>query len=176
MGDFLPDSDSISSSNLPKLKINCSPGLAGWLQTQGISLAFTTYQSNWLFFISCNQQGRIAASDRLFDKPMGMYAVNNSIYTSTRYQIWRFENLLTTKETYQQSLDAKRLRKLPSGKFGSTEDEGENSPYPIPHISAALSTSAPCPWVERKAYAIASASASASPCETLRERRRSANA
>ncbi|MBC1241937.1 TIGR03032 family protein, partial [Nostoc sp. 2RC] len=38
-----------------------------------------------------------------FDKPMGMYAVNNSIYTSTRYQIWRFENLLKPKEIYQQS-------------------------------------------------------------------------
>ncbi len=130
MGDFLPDSDSISSSNLPKLKINCSPGLAGWLQTQGISLAFTTYQSNWLFFISCNQQGRIAASDRLFDKPMGMYAVNNSIYTSTRYQIWRFENLLTTKgnlSTKRSLCPPKAMHKFLTTSARSLFEQGKQS-------------------------------------------------
>ncbi|MBC1241533.1 TIGR03032 family protein, partial [Nostoc sp. 2RC] len=109
MENSLPLSDGISSSNIPKLEINCSPQLASWLQTQGISLAFTTYQSNRLFFIGCNQQGRIAAHERLFDKPMGMYAVNNSIYVSTRYQIWRFENSLATEEKHQQTVDAKRL-------------------------------------------------------------------
>ncbi len=109
MENSLPLSDGISSSNIPKLEINCSPQLAGWLQTQGISLAFTTYQSNRLFFIGCNQEGRIAAHERLFDKPMGMYAVNNSIYVSTRYQIWRFENSLATEEKHQQTVDAKRL-------------------------------------------------------------------
>ncbi|WP_427159852.1 TIGR03032 family protein [Aliinostoc sp. HNIBRCY26] len=103
MENILPQIDSISSPNLPKLEINCSPQLANWLQTQGISLAFTTYQTNRLFFIGCNHQGRIAAHERLFDKPMGMYAVNNSIYISTRYQIWRFENLLSPEEIYQQS-------------------------------------------------------------------------
>ncbi|MBW4641511.1 MAG: TIGR03032 family protein [Goleter apudmare HA4340-LM2] len=93
----------MSSSSVPKLEINCSPQLAGWLQTQGISLAFTTYQTNRLFFIGCNKQGRIAAHERLFDKPMGMYAVNDTVYVSTRYQIWRFENLLAPGEIYQQS-------------------------------------------------------------------------
>ncbi|MBD2359281.1 DUF4915 domain-containing protein [Tolypothrix sp. FACHB-123] len=109
MENSLPYSDSISSENLPKLEINCSPQLACWLQTQGISLAFSTYQTNRLFFIGCNDQGKIAAHERLFDKPMGMYAVNNSIYVSTRYQIWRFENLLAPGEIYQQSVDAKQL-------------------------------------------------------------------
>ncbi|MCF4970142.1 TIGR03032 family protein [Nostoc sp. CMAA1605] len=103
MENILTQNHSISSENLPKLEINCSQDLESWLQTQGISLAFTTYQTNRLFFIGCNQQGKIAAHERLFDKPMGMYAVNNSIYVSTRYQIWRFENLLSPEETYQQS-------------------------------------------------------------------------
>ncbi|MBN3909064.1 MAG: TIGR03032 family protein [Nostoc sp. NMS1] len=93
----------MSSSSLPKLEIKCSPHLLTWLQTQSVSLAFTTYQTNRLFFIGCNEQGRIAAHERLFDKPMGMYASNNSIHLSTRYQIWRFENLLAPGETYQQS-------------------------------------------------------------------------
>ncbi|WP_414754408.1 TIGR03032 family protein [Anabaena sp. CCY 9910] len=83
--------------------ISSSPQLAPWLKTQEISLAFTTYQTNRLFFIGCNDQGRVAAHERLFDKPMGMYAVNKSLYVSTRYQIWRFKNLLLPEEIYQQS-------------------------------------------------------------------------
>ncbi|MEH2309282.1 DUF4915 domain-containing protein [Nostoc sp.] len=93
----------MTSLNVPQLKISCSPQLVPWLQKQCISLAFTTYQTNRLFFIGCNKQGKVAAYERLFDKPMGMYAVNNSIYISTRYQIWRFENLLKPEEIYQQS-------------------------------------------------------------------------
>lgn len=90
-------------STTSQLNISCSPQLGSWLQSQGISLAFSTYQTNRLFFVGCNQEGKIAAHERLFDKPMGMYAANNSIYISTRYQIWRFENLLAPGEIYQQS-------------------------------------------------------------------------
>lgn len=89
--------------SLPQLEITCSPQLIAWLQSQCISLAFTTYQTNRLFFIGCTHQSMIAAHERLFDKPMGMYAVNDSIYVSTRYQIWRFENVLAPEEIYQQS-------------------------------------------------------------------------
>ncbi|WP_179076668.1 TIGR03032 family protein [Nostoc sp. C057] len=103
MVNFLPVSNAIPSSSAPKLEITCSPHLATWLQTQLLSLAFTTYQTNRLFFIGCNDQGTIAAHERLFDKPMGLYASNNGIYLSTRYQIWRFENLLSPGERYQQS-------------------------------------------------------------------------
>ncbi|MEH2258541.1 TIGR03032 family protein [Nostoc sp.] len=103
MESFLPRSNPISFSSAPKLEITCSPHLVPWLQTQFVSLAFTTYQTNRLFFIGCNSQGRVAAHERLFDKPMGMYASKNSIYLSTRYQIWRFENLLASGEIYQQS-------------------------------------------------------------------------
>ncbi|MEH2157314.1 TIGR03032 family protein [Nostoc sp.] len=103
MESFLHRSNAMPSSSVPKLEITCSPHLVTWLQTQLLSLAFTTYQTNRLFFIGCNDQGRIAAHERLFDKPMGMYASNNSIYVSTCYQIWRFENLLKPQEIYQQS-------------------------------------------------------------------------
>ncbi|WP_256875282.1 TIGR03032 family protein [Nostoc sp. C052] len=103
MESFLPYSNAMPLSSAPKLEIACSSHLVTWLQTHLLSLTFTTYQTNRLFFIGCNEQGRVVAKERLFDKPMGMYAVNNSIYVSTRYQIWRFENLLKPGEIYQQS-------------------------------------------------------------------------
>jgi len=93
----------MSPLTVPKLEITCSPHFVPWLQTQFVSLAFTTYQTNRLFFIGCNQQGRVAAHERLFDKPMGMYGINNSLFVSTRYQIWRFDNCLAPEEIYQQS-------------------------------------------------------------------------
>lgn len=99
----LGSSQPIPSAIAPKLQVSSSPHLVAWLQTQFVSLAFTTYQTNRLFLIGCNEQGRVAAHERLFDKPMGMYAANDSIYLSTRYQIWRFDNLLAPGEIYQQS-------------------------------------------------------------------------
>lgn len=74
-----------------------------WLQTQAISLACTTYQTNRLFLIGCNSQGGVAVHERLFDKTRGMYADAQSIYLSTRYQIWRCDNLLAPGETYAHS-------------------------------------------------------------------------
>lgn len=83
----------------PTLEITASEQLTNWLQSQHISLAFTTYQTNRLFFIGSNN-GRIAAHERLFDKPMGLYAEGTRLYMSTRSQIWRLDNLLAANATY----------------------------------------------------------------------------
>ncbi|MBW4612237.1 MAG: TIGR03032 family protein [Desmonostoc vinosum HA7617-LM4] len=106
MESFLPRSNPIPSSNTPKLEIAYSPHFVSWLQTQLLSLAFTTYQTNRLFFIGCNSQGLVVAKEQLFDKPMGMYASNSRLCFSTHDQIWRFDNLLTRGEIYQRSVDA----------------------------------------------------------------------
>lgn len=45
-----------------------------------ISLVFTTYQTNRLFLVGCKPEGRLAVNDRLFDKPMGLYAKNDRLY------------------------------------------------------------------------------------------------
>jgi uncharacterized protein (TIGR03032 family) len=47
--------------------------------------------------------GRLAINERLFDKPMGLYAQGNSLYMSTRYQIWQLDNHLAKGETYQEA-------------------------------------------------------------------------
>jgi uncharacterized protein (TIGR03032 family) len=78
-----------------------SPGLWQWLQDSGLSLAFTTYQTNRLFLVGCKPEGKLAVHERLFDKPMGLYAKGDSLYMATRYQIWQLENRLAAGETYQ---------------------------------------------------------------------------
>ncbi|MDY7048060.1 MAG: TIGR03032 family protein [Microcystis panniformis WG22] len=83
------------------LKIECSPNLGAWLQQEKISLAFTTYQTNRLILLGSYEDGRITLQERLFDKPMGLYADATSLYMSTRYQIWTLENRLAPGEAFQ---------------------------------------------------------------------------
>jgi len=74
-----------------------------WLLREQLSLGFTTYQTNRLFLVGTPTEGKIAVRERLFDKPMGLYAREGHLYMSTRYQIWRFDNHLAPGETYQGS-------------------------------------------------------------------------
>lgn len=81
------------------LKITTSEDFGYWLQAQQLSLSFTTYQTNRLFCVGTTPAGRVAAHERLFDKPMGLYAAGDRLYMSTRYQLWQLDNLLAVGET-----------------------------------------------------------------------------
>lgn len=85
----------------PPLEITASGSLPMWLQNEPISLAFTTYQTNRLFLLGTTGKGTLAAQERLFDKPMGLYADNEQLYLSTRYQIWRLDNHLSVGEIWE---------------------------------------------------------------------------
>ena len=84
----------------PSTQIRSSDGLWQWLQDQHLSLAFTTYQTNRLFLVGRKPDGRIAVNERLFDKPMGLYADGERLIMSTRYAIWELENRLAAGETH----------------------------------------------------------------------------
>ncbi|PZD74981.1 Lipopolysaccharide assembly protein B [Acaryochloris thomasi RCC1774] len=85
----------------PTLEATHSEGFGHWLQQQQLSLAFTTYQTNRLFCLGTTQAGKMALHERLFDKPMGLFAQDNRLYMSTRYQIWQLDNLLRPGELRQ---------------------------------------------------------------------------
>ncbi|PZU98909.1 MAG: TIGR03032 family protein [Pseudanabaena sp.] len=74
-----------------------------WLEKNQISIGFTTYQTNRLMLMGRKSNGRLAINERLFDKPMGLYAQGDRLYMSTRYQIWQFDNHLANGETYQEA-------------------------------------------------------------------------
>lgn len=67
---------------------------ASWLAGQGVSLTFSTYQANKLFFIGLNADGGLAVSERTIDRPMGIAVRDRSMYIASKWQIWRFENAL----------------------------------------------------------------------------------
>jgi uncharacterized protein (TIGR03032 family) len=75
--------------------------LWSWLATQQISLAFTTYQTGKLFLLGRNPEGRLAVVERTFNRAMGVWSDGQTLWLSTLYQLWRFENLLQPGELYQ---------------------------------------------------------------------------
>jgi len=76
-------------------RLSRSPGFVDWLLAQRVGLALTTRQRGMLFLIGVNDEGEIALVGRAFGRTYGVYALADSIFLATRYQIWRLENRLS---------------------------------------------------------------------------------
>ena len=85
----------------PWVEVTGSPRLWSWLAEQRVSLAFTTYQTGKLFLLGRHPDGRLAVNERTFNRAMGLWADGQSLWLSTLYQLWRFENLLKPGELHQ---------------------------------------------------------------------------
>src|SRR5262245_9956487 len=88
--------------NEPWVEVTGSPHLSTWLAEQQVSLAFTTYQTGKLFLLGRHPEGRLAVFERTFNRAMGLWADGQTLWLSTLYQIWRFENMLRPAEIYQE--------------------------------------------------------------------------
>ena len=53
-------------------QIMASEGLGHWLQSQQISLAFSTYQAGKLFFVGAHPNGQLSLYERDYDRCMGI--------------------------------------------------------------------------------------------------------
>ena len=82
--------DSPGVSEAPTLEITGSRSLPAWLETQGVSLAFTTYQAGKLFFVGSQNNGRLSIFERTFARSMGLWANDQTMWMSSLYQLWRF--------------------------------------------------------------------------------------
>jgi uncharacterized protein (TIGR03032 family) len=85
----------------PKLEIACSRQLPEWLAEHRVSLAFTTYQSAKLFLIGRRPDGRLSVTERTFSRCMGLWGSAQTLWMSSLYQLWRFENALAAGERHQ---------------------------------------------------------------------------
>ncbi len=92
---------AIGARNEPWAVVTGSPRLASWLAEQRVSLGFTTYQTGKLFLLGRHPEGRLAVFERRFNRAMGLWADGQTLWLSTLYQLWRFENLLQPGELYQ---------------------------------------------------------------------------
>jgi uncharacterized protein (TIGR03032 family) len=65
-----------------------------------VSLAFTTYQAGKLFLIGLQSNGRLSIFERTFNRCMGLAAADHTLWMSSLYQLWRFENALPPGEQH----------------------------------------------------------------------------
>jgi uncharacterized protein (TIGR03032 family) len=99
MSDAIPP--AAGPPNESWVEVTGSPHLWSWLAEHDVGLAFTTYQTGKLFLLGRHPDGRLAVFERTFNRAMGLWADGQTLWLSTLYQLWRFENLLRPGEYYQ---------------------------------------------------------------------------
>lgn len=84
----------------PKLEFRASRQFTAWMAEQHLSLAFTTYQLGKCFMLGLQPDGRLDLFNRSFNRSMGLAVADQTLYLSTLYQLWRFDNILPEGETH----------------------------------------------------------------------------
>ena len=77
-----------------KLEMSASRQFSAWLAEQNLSIAFSTYQSAKVFLVGLQPSGRLSIFERTFNRCMGLHLDGDTLYLSSLYQLWRFENIL----------------------------------------------------------------------------------
>jgi uncharacterized protein (TIGR03032 family) len=95
------DTTIATSTSTPSLEINGSRQFTSWLYEQNLSLTFTTYQAGKVFFIGLQPDGKLSVFERTYNRCMGLYTTSSSLYMSSLYQLWRFENALEPGQIHQ---------------------------------------------------------------------------
>lgn len=84
-----------------KLEIETSRNFGTWLKSVNGSIAFTTYQVGKIFMVGCDDTGKVKITERTFPRCMGLAKNNDSVWMSSIFQIWKFENSLLEGQNYQ---------------------------------------------------------------------------
>lgn len=88
----------MNDPSIPKLELTGSRHFNRWLAEQQVSLAFTTYQSGKVFLVGLQPDGRLSVFERTFNRCLGMWSDGKTVWMSSLYQLWRFENVLRQGE------------------------------------------------------------------------------
>lgn len=82
----------------PKLELITSRQFENWLASHKTSIIFTTYQVGKVFIIGSNSDKTLNVTERSFNRCMGLgtSADKNTFWMSSKFQIWRFENSLSS--------------------------------------------------------------------------------
>ncbi|MBO6703742.1 MAG: TIGR03032 family protein [Pseudomonadales bacterium] len=85
------------------LELTTTRHFTSWLAAQKVSLMFTTYEAGKLFSIGLQTDGRLSIFERTMPRCMGLYVTADAqtLYLSTLYQIWRFEQINRQEQNYQ---------------------------------------------------------------------------
>lgn len=109
--DSNPDSGHTSGASTQPaaaIEVDASRWFAHWLREANLSLAISTYQSGKLFLVGHRETGpegggdlRTAVFERTFERVMGLWSNDQTLWMSTAWQLWRLENDLSPDEQYE---------------------------------------------------------------------------
>lgn len=85
--------------------ISFSNGLSSFLQAQGISLCFTSYQAGGLYFIGHEANGNLSLHQSGYSQAMGVVGDSNRIFLGTHTEIVRLENVLQPDQLANNQYD-----------------------------------------------------------------------
>lgn len=88
-----------------RFEITVSRHFATWLAEVNVSLAFTNPPLK-LYFIGLRDNGQLSVFERTFPRCLGIAAAGDqTVFVSSRHQIWRLENVLQPVETTPDGYD-----------------------------------------------------------------------
>lgn len=74
--------------------VSFSPGLAGFLAAQDVSIAFTSYQTGRLYLVGHSPSGKLALHEAVWPQAMGVAGGGERLYLGTLTELVRLENVL----------------------------------------------------------------------------------
>ncbi len=86
-------------------QITCSRGMGDWMASNGVSIAFTSYQTGQLFLVGLLPGGRISFHQQHFVRAMGLHGQPDRLYVAGLNQLWRLENVLARHERANEHFD-----------------------------------------------------------------------
>lgn len=89
----------------PALSISASRQFTSWLAEEKLSLAFTTYQVGKVFMVGLKPNNQLSIFERTFNRCMGLWTNNQTLYLSSLFQLWRFENALQPGQLHDNIYD-----------------------------------------------------------------------
>ena len=101
MTDENVPADAAATPKPSPLEISASRQFPEWMAEQKVSLAFTTYEIGKLFLIGLRPEGRLSIFERTFNRCMGLCVAGDTMWMSSLYQLWRFENTLPQGKAHE---------------------------------------------------------------------------
>lgn len=94
------------SAPVTETTITASDGLATWMRSRNLSIAFTSYQFGELIFAGVAPAGDVRFSRQQLGRTAGMHYKGGRLHLAGAYQLWRIENALRPGEISNGTYDA----------------------------------------------------------------------
>lgn len=92
---------SAAAPQKPAFELITSRQFPDWLAEQRLSLGFTTYQAGKLFLVGLQPSGRLSVFERTFNRCLGLWSNGQTLWMSSLYQLWRFENVFDEGQSHE---------------------------------------------------------------------------